>query len=64
LIAVLQKSSLAAASFIGPGVEIGSGAVVSAGSVVFENVPQTPWYVEIRRPLKVESRKAKVEGQK
>jgi len=30
---------VAAAAFIGPGVEIGAGSVVSAGSVVLENVP-------------------------
>jgi putative colanic acid biosynthesis acetyltransferase WcaF len=38
-ITVRTGSWIAAASFIAPGVEIGSGAVVSAGSVVFENVP-------------------------
>jgi putative colanic acid biosynthesis acetyltransferase WcaF len=33
---------LAAASFIAPGVEVGSGAIVSAGSVVFASVaPKT-----------------------
>jgi putative colanic acid biosynthesis acetyltransferase WcaF len=30
---------IAAQAFIGPGVEIGKGSVVSAGSVVMENVP-------------------------
>jgi len=30
---------VAAAAFIGPGVEIGAGSIVSAGSVVLENVP-------------------------
>jgi putative colanic acid biosynthesis acetyltransferase WcaF len=30
---------VAAVAFVGPGVEIGTGAIVSAGSVVFENVP-------------------------
>jgi putative colanic acid biosynthesis acetyltransferase WcaF len=38
-ITVRKGSWIAAASFIAPGVEIGSGAIVSAGSVVFENVP-------------------------
>jgi putative colanic acid biosynthesis acetyltransferase WcaF len=38
-ITVHDGSWIAAASFIAPGVEIGTGAVVSAGSVVFENVP-------------------------
>jgi putative colanic acid biosynthesis acetyltransferase WcaF len=38
-ITVRTGSWVAAAAFIGPGVEIGSGAVVSAGSVVFETVP-------------------------
>jgi putative colanic acid biosynthesis acetyltransferase WcaF len=33
------RSWVAAAGFIGPGVEIGAGSVVSAGSVVLENVP-------------------------
>jgi putative colanic acid biosynthesis acetyltransferase WcaF len=41
-ITVRQGSWIAAASFIAPGVEIGSGAIVSAGSVVFANVaPKT-----------------------
>jgi len=41
-ITVREGSWIAAASFIAPGVEIGSGAIVSAGSVVFENVaPKT-----------------------
>ena len=41
-ITVRKGSWIAAASFIAPGVEIGSGAIVSAGSVVFENVaPKT-----------------------
>jgi putative colanic acid biosynthesis acetyltransferase WcaF len=38
-ITVRTGSWIATMAFIGPGVEIGSGAVVSAGSVVFENVP-------------------------
>ena len=37
-ITVRKGSWIAAASFIAPGVEIGSDAVVSAGSVVFESV--------------------------
>ena len=41
-ITVREGSWIAAASFIAPGIEIGSGAIVSAGSVVFENVaPKT-----------------------
>jgi putative colanic acid biosynthesis acetyltransferase WcaF len=41
-ITVRKGSWIAAASFIAPGVEIGSGAILSAGSVVFENVaPKT-----------------------
>jgi putative colanic acid biosynthesis acetyltransferase WcaF len=38
-ITVRTGSWIAACAFIAPGVEIGSGSVVSAGSVVFENVP-------------------------
>src|SRR6266581_7892462 len=38
-ITVREGSWVAAAAFIGPGVEIGTRAVVSAGSVVLENVP-------------------------
>jgi putative colanic acid biosynthesis acetyltransferase WcaF len=38
-IIVRTGSWVAAASFLGPGIEIGPGAVVSAASVVFENVP-------------------------
>jgi putative colanic acid biosynthesis acetyltransferase WcaF len=37
-ITIRAGSWVAAAAFIAPGVEIGSGAIVSAGSVVFENV--------------------------
>src|SRR6266496_4431219 len=41
-ITVREGSWIAAASFIAPGVEIGSGAIVSAGSVVVESVaPKT-----------------------
>ena len=41
-ITVREGSWIAAACFIAPGIEIGSGAIVSAGSVVFENVaPKT-----------------------
>jgi putative colanic acid biosynthesis acetyltransferase WcaF len=41
-ITVREDSWIAAASFIAPGVEIGPGAIVSAGSVVFESVaPKT-----------------------
>ncbi len=38
-ITVRTGSWIAAVAFVGPGVEVGTGAVVSAGSVVFENVP-------------------------
>ena len=38
-ITVRTGSWVAAAAFIGPGVEIGAGSVVSAGSVALENVP-------------------------
>jgi putative colanic acid biosynthesis acetyltransferase WcaF len=38
-ITLRSGSWVAAQSFIGPGVEVGSGSVVSAGSVVMENVP-------------------------
>ena len=38
-ITVRTGSWVAAVAFVGPGVEVGTGAVVSAGSVVFETVP-------------------------
>src|SRR6266404_1382528 len=38
-ITVREGSWIAAAAFLGPGVEIGAGALVSAGSIVFETVP-------------------------
>src|SRR5205814_1317795 len=38
-IAVRSGSWIAAMAFIGPGVEIGGGAVISAGSVVMKDVP-------------------------
>jgi putative colanic acid biosynthesis acetyltransferase WcaF len=38
-ITIRDGSWIAAMSFIAPGVEIGSGAVVAAGSVVFRNIP-------------------------
>jgi putative colanic acid biosynthesis acetyltransferase WcaF len=38
-ITIRSGSWVAAVAFIGPGVEIGSGAVVAAGSVVFKDVP-------------------------
>ena len=37
-ITIRRGSWIAACAFVAPGVEVGSGAVVSAGSVVFENV--------------------------
>ncbi len=38
-ITLRSGSWVAAMAFIGPGVEIGSGSIVSAGSVALENVP-------------------------
>ena len=38
-ITVRTGSWVAAAAFLGPGVEVGAGALVSAGSIVFETVP-------------------------
>jgi putative colanic acid biosynthesis acetyltransferase WcaF len=38
-ITVRTGSWVAALAFVGPGVEVGTGAVVSAGSVVFKTVP-------------------------
>src|SRR5260370_10096933 len=42
-ITVREGVWIAAASFIAPGVEVGSGAIVSAASVVFKNVPPNAW---------------------
>jgi putative colanic acid biosynthesis acetyltransferase WcaF len=39
-ITVRSGSWVAAQAFVGPGVEIGEGSMISAGSVVTENVPQ------------------------
>ena len=38
-ICIRSATWIAAQAFVGPGVEIGSGAVVSAGSVVLESMP-------------------------
>ncbi len=38
-IVVRRGSWIAAGAFLAPGVEVGEGALISAGSVVFENVP-------------------------
>ncbi len=38
-ITIRRKSWIAAQAFIAPGVEIGEGSMVAAGSVVLENVP-------------------------
>ena len=38
-ITVQDESWIAACAFIGPGVEIGAGSVVSAGSVIIDDVP-------------------------
>ena len=52
-ITVRDGSWIAAASFIAPGVEIGSGSVVSAGSVVFQNIP--PGTFARGNPAKIET---------
>src|SRR6266487_5815169 len=38
-ITVREGSWIAASAFIAPGIEIGAGSIVSAGAVVFKNVP-------------------------
>lgn len=48
-ITVRSGSWVAAQAFIAPGVEIGEGSMVAAGSVVSENVPPKAWCGEILR---------------
>jgi putative colanic acid biosynthesis acetyltransferase WcaF len=63
-ITVREGSWIAAASFIAPGVEIGSGAVVSAGSVVFKNVPPNTWVRGNPATVVFEMRKNTTKGEK
>ena len=63
-ITVREGSWIAAASFIAPGVEIGSGAIVSAGSVVFANVAPKTFVRGNPATVILEIRKDKVEGGK
>lgn len=58
-IKISDQSWIAAASFIAPGVEIGSGAVVSAGSVVFRDVPSGA-HVRGNPAVEVKSEKAEM----
>jgi len=63
-ITVRQCSWIAAASFIAPGIEIGSGAIVSAGSVVFANVAPKMFVRGNPAAVISEIRKHKVDGPK
>jgi putative colanic acid biosynthesis acetyltransferase WcaF len=63
-ITVREGSWIAAASFIAPGVEIGSGAIVSAGSVVFANVAPKMFVRGNPAAVISEIRKHKVGGEK
>ena len=63
-ITVREGSWIAAASFIAPGVEIGSGAIVSAGSVVFANVAPKTFVRGNPAAALSEIRKHKVDGEK
>ena len=63
-ITVREGSWIAAACFIAPGIEIGSGAVVSAGSVVFANVAPKMFVRGNPAAVISEIRKHKVDGQK
>ncbi len=63
-ITVHEGSWIAAASFIAPGVEIESGAIVSAGSVVFANVAPKMFVRGNPAAVISEIRKRKVDGQK
>ncbi len=54
---VSSSSWIAAQAFIGPGVEVGSGSVVSAGAIVLDNVsPRTLVQGNPARPIKQISR--------
>src|SRR5438034_4529042 len=63
-ITVREGSWIAAASFIAPGVEVGSGAIVSAGSVVFASVAPKTFVRGNPATVISEIRKDKVEGGK
>ena len=63
-ITVREGSWIAAASFIAPGVEIGSGAIVSAGSVVFTNVAPKAFMGGNPAAVVSEMRRNEVEGEK
>jgi putative colanic acid biosynthesis acetyltransferase WcaF len=63
-ITVREGSWIAAASFIAPGVEIGSGAIVSAGSFVFANVAPKMFVRGNPAAVISEIRKRKVDGGK
>ncbi len=49
-ISVGEMAWVCSNSFVGPGVKIGKGAVVSAGSVVMSDVP--PWHIVSGNPAK------------
>src|SRR5436305_11716973 len=63
-ITVREGSWIAAASFIAPGIEIGSGAIVSAGSVVFASVAPKTFVRGNPATVISEIRKDKIEGGK
>jgi len=63
-ITVHEGSWIAAASFIAPGIEIGSGAVVSAGSVVFKSVAPKMFVRGNPATAVSEMRKVKAKGEK
>jgi putative colanic acid biosynthesis acetyltransferase WcaF len=63
-ITVREGVWIAAASFIAPGIEIGSGAIVSAGSVVFENVAPKTFVRGNPATVVSEMRKDKAKGAK
>jgi len=63
-ITVREGSWIAAASFIAPSVEIGSGAIVSAGSVVFANVAPKTFVRGNPAAVISEIRRDKVDGEK
>ena len=63
-ITVREGSWIAAACFIAPGVEIGAGAIVSAGSVVFTNVAPKAFVRGNPAAVVSEMRKNEVEGER